>query len=269
MKEYREIAKDHYLDVGICEPFAVALSSGIARRGFKPVYLVSASFVQRCYDQLNQDLAMNNNPALIIVYDAGLYGGDCTHVGQYDIPLIANIPNIKCFAPSSKEELEDLIEFGIKEKEFPMVIRIEISGVNHFESKFDGLNPFKYQYVEKGNKVALIGLGSYLNKALKAKELLKKENIDATVINPICYSALDEETLNELKENHDLVVTLENGSVEGGFGEKIARFYGASNMKVINLGGEKDFNDLVPSKILFEKLGLNEDQIVRKIIENI
>jgi len=266
-KEIREKAKDHFLDVGICEPYAVALASGIARGGFKPVYLVSASFVQRTYDQLNQDLAMNNNPALIIVYDAGIYGGDCTHVGQYDIPLISNIPNIKCFDASSKAELEALVEFGIKEKDFPMVIRVEMASVSYHDSSFDESHPFKFHYVSKGSRVALISLGSYLDKAIKVKEMLKVHDIDATLINPICYSSLDEELLNELKENHELVVTLENGCIEGGFGEKISRFYGASPMKVINLGGEKDFNDLVPSKILFEKLGLNEDQIVSKILE--
>lgn len=266
-KDDRKVLGDHFLDVGICEPFAVALSSGIARRGYKPVYLVSSSFVQRCYDQLNQDLAMNNTPALIVVYDAGIYGGDCTHVGQYDIPLISNIPNIKCFAPSSAEDLKELLEFGFKEKEFPMVVRLEIAKVTHSnQNSFNKSNPFKYKVIESGKEVALIGLGSYLEKAKRVKEILSTKGINATLIDPVCYSDLDKSTLTSLLDNHKVVATLENGSLEGGLGEKIASFYGDKNVKVLNFGGEKDFNDLVPSKELFAKLGLNEEDIVKKIL---
>lgn len=243
----RHEAGNQFVDVGIAEETAVALASGIAAGGGKPVYGVYSSFIQRTYDQLSQDLCINNNPATIIVYAASVYGmNDVTHLGIYDIPMISNIPNLVYLAPTTKEEYIAMLEWSIEQNEHPVAIRVPggemISDGKKVSKDFSELN--RYEITEKGSKIAIIGLGSFYGLACKAaKEIESRTGVKATLINPYYITGIDDELLESLKADHDVVITLEDGMLDGGFGEKIARFYGNSDVKVLNYGLKKEFLD--------------------------
>lgn len=243
----REAAGKQFVDVGIAEEHAVALSSGIAAAGGKPVFGVYSTFIQRAYDQLSQDLCVNNNPAVILVFWGSLTAmNDVTHLCFFDIPVISNIPNMVYLAPTSKEEYMAMLEWSIRQNEHPVAIRVPANGVfmtgEVVEEDYSVLN--RYKVVEQGTKVAILALGSFFQLGQSVVELLKQRTgMDATLINPRYITGLDEQVLEELKAEHQLVVTLEDGVLDGGFGEKIARYYGASDIKVLNFGAKKEFVD--------------------------
>lgn len=246
-EDKRRLAGRQFIDVGIAEENAVALASGIAANGGKPVYGVYSTFIQRTYDQLSQDLCINNSPATIIVAWGSVYGmNDVTHLGLYDIPMMSNIPNLVYLAPTSREEYLAMLDWSIDQTDHPVAIRMPggplISTGEAVKPDFSRLN--EYQVAHRGAKVALLGLGSFFSLAQQAAALLKTQTgIDATVINPRFITGLDEKLLRELTADHDVVVTLEDGQLDGGFGEKIARFYGAAAVKVLNFGLKKEFLD--------------------------
>ena len=226
----------NFVDVGIAEEHGVAMASALAKGGCKPVFWVLSSFVQRTYDQLSQDLALNKNPAVILIGWNGISGGDATHLGTFDIPLISNIPNLVYLAPTTKEEYLSMLDWGIEQTAHPVVIRIP-STVAHAEKEtektFERLNTYKVE--QQGSNVALIAAGSFFELGRRAAAKLAEQGITATLVNPRYLTGLDENLLNSLKADHKIVATLEDGELDGGFGEKIARFYGDSNMKVLNL----------------------------------
>ena len=265
--ERRALLGQNYVDVGIAEEHAVAMSSALAKGGCKPVYMVWSSFVQRTYDQFSQDLAINRNPAVILVSGAGISGCDVTLLGCFDIPLISNIPNIVYLAPATKEEYLAMLAWGIEQTEHPVVIRVPSTVVyagKEADNDYGQLN--RYQVVKSGSKVAVLGLGSFLPLGARVVDELKKHDIDATLINPRFVSGADTELLKRLKNDHQLAVTLEDGVVAGGFGEKIARFYGADAMKVLNFGADKEFTDRVPLEVLYRRYHLTPEQIVADIL---
>lgn len=246
-EDKRRLAGRQFIDVGIAEENAVALASGIAAAGGKPVYGVYSTFIQRTYDQLSQDLCINNSPATIIVAWGSVYGmNDVTHLGLYDIPMMSGIPNLVYLAPTSREEYLAMLDWSIDQTDHPVAIRMPggplISTGEAVKPDFSRLN--EYQVAHRGAKVALLGLGSFFSLAQQAAALLKTQTgIDATVINPRFITGLDEKLLRELTADHEVVATLEDGQLDGGFGEKIARFYGAAAVKVLNFGLKKEFLD--------------------------
>ena len=267
-EDKRKEAGKQFVDVGIAEETAVALASGIAANGGKPVYGVYSTFVQRTYDQLSQDLCINNNPATIITFWGSVYGmNDVTHLGLYDIPMMANIPNLVYLAPTTKEEYLAMLDWSMEQNEHPVAIRLPggamVSDGKKVTKDFSKLN--RYEVTKKGSKVALIGLGTFYSLAEQTAKMLKKDGVDATVINPYYITGVDEELLENLKKDHDVVVTLEDGILDGGFGEKIARFYGDSDMKVLNLGLKKEFLDRYDVTEVMEKNGLTVPQITKRI----
>ena len=224
--------------------------------------------MQRTYDQLSQDLCINNSPATILVNTASVYGmNDVTHLGLYDIPMISNIPNMVYLAPTSKEEYFAMLDWSIEQTEHP-AIRIPCNGVISDgrvpDTDYSDINKFKVE--QKGEKIAILALGDFyqLGEAL-AKEIKEKLNITPTLINPRYITGLDEELLNELKQNHNQVITLEDGILEGGFGEKIASFYGNTDMKVKNYGIKKAFYDKYDVKELLKANKLTPQQILAEI----
>lgn len=261
----RHEAGSQFVDVGIAEETAVALASGIAAGGGKPVYGVYSSFIQRTYDQLSQDLCINNNPATIIVYAASVYGiNDVTHLGIYDIPMISNIPNLVYLAPTTKEEYLAMLEWSIEQNEHPVAIRVPggemISDGKKVSKDFSELN--RYEITEKGSKIAIIGLGSFYGLACKtAKEIESRTGVKATLINPYYITGIDGKLLENLKADHDVVITLEDGVLDGGFGEKIARFYGNSDVKVLNYGLKKEFLDRYDVNEVLKENHLTPQQI--------
>ena len=264
----RKEAGKQYIDVGIAEEHAVALASGLAKGGAKPVYSTHSTFIQRTYDQLSQDLCANNNPATILVTMSGADGmNDTTHLCIFDIPMMSNIPNLVYLCPTCVEEAFAMMDYAINQTEHPVAIRIP-NGVTHRNAQFDKdystLNTFRVDKL--GKKVALIGLGSYYTLAEEVAAELAKSDIDATIINPRFATGVDVSTLENLKANHQVTVTLENGVVDGGFGEKVARFYGASNMRVLVKGLKKEFYDKVPYGELMERNRLTPKQIAEDVL---
>lgn len=264
----RKMLGQNYIDVGIAEEHAVAMSSALAKGGCKPVYMVWSSFVQRTYDQLSQDLALNNNPAVILVFSGAISGMDATHLGCFDIPLISNIPNIVYLAPTGKEEYLAMLDWGIEQSRHPVVIRVptEVFYTGGEAAKdYSHLN--KSLMVHEGSDVAIMAVGNFFPLGMKTAEKLKENGINATLINPRYLTGLDEDLLNALKEKHNIVVTLESGELDGGFGEKVARFYGADAMKVLNFGARKEFTDRVPAEELYQRYHLTPELIVSDILK--
>lgn len=264
--ERRASFGENYVDVGIAEEQAVAMASALAKGGCRPVFMVYSSFLQRTYDQLSQDLALNNNPAVILVFSAGISGMDATHLGSFDIPLVANIPNIVYLAPTGKEEYLAMLNWGLKQNEHPVVIRVPLAVTKggKAEESYGDLN--RYQLVKEGSKVAVLALGSFFELGESVVAELKEKGIDATLVNPRYITGVDEKLLTELAKNHQVVATLENGELDGGFGEKIAYFYGASKVKVLNFGAKKEFTDRVPYAELMKRYRLTPEQIIADIM---
>ena len=268
-EDKRRLAGRQFIDVGIAEENAVALASGIAAADGKPVYGVYSTFIQRTYDQLSQDLCINNSPATIIVAWGSVYGmNDVTHLGLYDIPMMSGIPNLVYLAPTSREEYLAMLDWSIDQTDHPVAIRMPggppISTGEAVKPDFSRLN--EYQVAHRGAKVALLGLGSFFSLAQQAAALPKTQTgIDATVINPRFITGLDEKLLRELTADHDVVVTLEDGQLNGGFGEKIARFYGADAVKVLNFGLKKEFLDRYDLEQVLRDNHLTPEQLAHDI----
>lgn len=268
-QEKRKQAGRQFVDVGIAEETAVALASGIAKGGGKPVYGVYSSFIQRTYDQISQDLCIDGNPATIVVYTGSVFGmTDVTHLGLQDIPMLSNIPGLVYLAPTTKEEYLSMLDWSVEQKEMPVAIKLPggdmISDGREVTKDWSQLNT--YEVTEKGSKIALIGLGTFYSLALQTAEMLEKKGIHATVINPYYITGLDEGLLEKLKADHDTVVTLEDGILNGGFGEKIARFYGSSDMKVYNYGLKKEFLDRYDVNEVLKENHLTAEQIVNDVL---
>ena len=269
--ERRQQAGKQFVDVGIAEEHAVALASGIAANGGRPVYGVYSTFSQRCYDQLSQDLCINRNPAVISVFLGGSAGmNDETHLGFFDIPLISNIPNIVYLAPTCKEEYFAMLEWGIKQTTHPVAVRVPgpvvIESGETFDTDYSELN--RYKITCQGERVAIIALGNFypLGESV-CQKLQEATGIRATLINPRYITGLDKQMLENLKANHQLVLTLEDGVLDGGFGEKIARYYGDSEMKVKNYGLKKEFADRFVLEELLKENHLTDTQITNEIRE--
>lgn len=269
-KDKREEAGKQFVDVGIAEETAVALASGIAANGGKPVWGVYSSFVQRTYDQISQDLCINNSPATILTFWGTVYGmNDVTHLGLYDMAMLANIPNLVYLAPTTKEEYLAMLDWSIEQTDYPVAIRVPggevISDGKKVTKDFSKLN--KYEVTKKGSKVAIIGLGTFYSLGENvAEKVAERTGVNPTVINPYYITGTDNELLFDLKKDHDLVITIEDGILDGGFGEKISRFYGDSDMKVLNFGLKKEFLDRYVVDDVLKANHLTADQIVDDII---
>lgn len=245
--ELRKEAGRQFVDVGIAEETAVAMVSGIAKRGGYPVFGVHSSFLQRTYDQISQDLCINDNPGTILVFSGSLCGlNDVTHLGFYDIPMLCNIPNLVYLAPTCRAEYESMLHWAIYQQGHPVAIRVPMTPLEATndtvpEDDYSTLN--KYQVTHEGSGIAILGLGNYYKLAQQVAALYSQRGIDATIINPRYITGLDTELLDRLKAGHHTVITLEDGQLDGGWGEKIARYYGDCDMHVRCYGGRKGFVD--------------------------
>lgn len=261
----REMLGEHYIDVGIAEQTGVAVMAGAARNGAKVVYSVVATFLQRAYDQLIEDWAMDPSPALMIVAESGIKAiTDQTHLGFWDIPMITSIPDIVYLAPSNLEEFDAMLEWGLAQDKFKVAVRQPGYSIEHADYEVDkdysDLNKFKV--LKSGKDVAVIGVGDFLVKAREVVDLLAQKGINATLINPRFVSGVDKELLDTLSKDHKVVVTIEDGSIEGGFGQRIASALGTSGLKVLNFGMEKKFVDRYNVKDLEKDYNLLPEQIL-------
>lgn len=267
-KDKRDLAGSQFVDVGIAEETAAALASGIAANGGKPVFGVYSTFVQRTFDQVSQDICINNSPATIVTFQGSVYGmNDVTHLGFQDIPMLSNIPNLVYLAPTTKEEYLSMLDWSIEQNEHPVAIKLPgkemISDGKTITNDWSRLNT--YEVTEKGSKVAILGLGTFYGLGEEVCEKLKEAGVNATLINPHYISGLDETLLQSLKEEHSVVVKLEDGILDGGFGEKIARFYGSDDVKVLNYGLKKEFLDRYDVAAVLKANRLTREQIAEDI----
>ncbi|MDE6010563.1 MAG: 1-deoxy-D-xylulose-5-phosphate synthase [Muribaculaceae bacterium] len=267
--EYRAQAGRQFIDVGIAEQEAVAMGSGLAKAGAKPVFGVVSSFVQRAYDQLSQDVAINGQPLVVNIFYGTIFGmNDVTHIGWFDIALISNIPEWIFLAPTTKEEYLSMQRWAMTQREHPVCIKLPGGKVRHSDSpvQTDWSDLNKFEITRSGDTVALIGAGTFYPLAVEIADLLKEQGIDATVINPRYLSGVDGGMLDDLRKNHKLVVTIEDGILDGGFGEKIARYYGPTDMKVRCYGLKKQFADRYNYRQILEENHLTAPQILEDIL---
>ncbi len=267
--ELREELGDQYIDVGIAEEQAVAMASGAAKNGAKPLVVTNMTFIQRTYDQISQDVCINNNPVTILLNYTSFAGlTDVTHLGIFGISAFSNIPNLVILAPSSKSEYINMLDWSLDQKEHPVMILIPGNEVTERESDKDYDNIGKFKVEKQGEKAAIIALGDFYQMGESLAAAVKEElGFTPTLINPRFASALDTDLLEEIGHNHSLVVTLEDGIVDGGFGHKIVAFYSASNVKVKNYGLEKKFYDRYNPAELLKELGMTNEAMVNDIKE--
>lgn len=264
----REAGAQH-IDMGIAEEQAVAMISGMAKGGLHPVWTVYSTFIQRTYDQIAQDLCINSNPAVINVVGGGTASmNDITHICLFDIPMLCSIPNLIYLAPTTCEEYFAMLRWAIDQDRKPIAIRVPSNGVNHTAEPVDTEYSYTPQYkvTRQGSLVAIIAAGSFYQKGENVAEILDAKGINATLINPRYLNAVDAETLDSLKAEHSLVVTLEDGCKDGGFGERIASYYGTSDMKVLVSGVKKDLYDRYNLRQLLADNRLLDEQIVDDIL---
>lgn len=296
-RDFRERASAHYVDTGITEEHAAAFAAGIAKAGGRPVLATSATFFQRTFDQLQQELALNHVPATLLIFGAGISGADNTHSGTFDMTMFANVPDVTCLAPASGERMLDMLAWATGPSEHGVVaIRMPGEQILTLERAADmafdplqraeehdpavniaGECPFtRYQIVQPGRDVAILGLGNTMPLAAEVMSALAEDDgthaaITATLVDALQYSAMDAELLTMLADGHRLVVTLEDGQLEGGWGEKVTAFYAnssnakASHVRVLNFGASKEFTDRVPLDELNERYGLTAETIVSRI----
>lgn len=265
----RREAGAQYIDVGIAEEEAVALVSGMAKRGARPVYFTYATFLQRTYDQIAQDLCVNSNPAVINVLGASIFGmNDFTHICFFDIAMLSHIPNLVYLAPTTYEELVAMQTWAIRQDKHSVAIRVPEGEVYHtaepVDTDYSALNTFRVGH--RGSRVALIAAGNFYQKGDRVRQLLAEQGIDATLINPRYLTGVDAALLDELKKDHAVVATLEDGTLDGGFGERIARHYGPSAMRVLNFGVKKQLYDRYDVDELLRENHLTDEQIAEDVL---
>lgn len=268
-QKYRIEAGEQFIDVGIAEEHAVSMAAGLSKNGCKPVFVTMSTFFQRTYDQISQELCINEMPVTLLVINASVYSvNDVTHIGIFDIPMMSNIPNLVYLAPTNKQEYLAMMDWSIEQNQYPVAIRAPRNGVfyakNDVDVNYSDIN--KYKMVKSGHKIAIIALGDFFQMGEELiMEIEKQLGINATLINPRFITGLDEEMLEKLEENHNIVITLEDGILDGGFGQKIASFYGTSEMNVFNYGLKKEFLDQYDLKKVMEKNHLQPDLIINDL----
>lgn len=269
-EEQRKQIGEQYIDVGIAEEHAISMAGGIARNGGKPVFFTRSTFFQRAYDQISQDVCINNLPITMILINSSVYAAtDMTHIGIFDIAMMSNIPNLVMLAPTNKEEYLAMLDWSIEQNEHPVAIRPPRNGVYHADHEIDrdysALN--KFQMTIHGKEIAVIALGDFYQLGEEVVKLIREQmHIDASLINPRYASGIDEILLSELSGTHRLVVTLEDGILDGGFGQKISAFYGNTDVKVLNYGLKKEFADYYDTEEILRGNRLKPDMIVENII---
>jgi len=268
-KEERTEAGKQFCDVGIAEEHAITMAGGMSRNGGKPVFVTDCTFFQRTYDQISHDLCLNNAPVTLLVRNASVWGlKDVTHLGFFDISMMSNIPNLVYLAPTNQEEYFAMLEWSIEQTKHTVAIRLPKTPLTHadYDVDDDYSNLNKAIVCKKGEKIAVIAVGDFFPIGEKVVEQIKKDTgIQITLVNPRYITGLDVELLDKLKNTHNVVVTLEDGSLDGGYGQKIASFYGDTTMRVLNFGLRKEFVDRYDAQELLERNDLTPEKIAKRI----
>lgn len=272
MEKERQQAGRHYVDLCICEQTGVSVTAASAKGGIRPIYPVTFTFLQRAIDQMIEDLALDNLPGVVVTFFCGIYGiQDATHLGFWDIPLLTNTPNLVYLAPSGLKEYTAMLDWALAQKDHSVAVRAPFGPVEDAEENpsadYSRLNEFRR--IRQGTGVAIIAAGNFFGRGRETADLLKQKGINATLINPRFVSGLDEDMLSGLQKDHSLVLTLEDGCVEGGFGSKVSQFYGLSPMKVLNRGLAKKFVDRYETDVLLKEYRLLPEQLAEDVLKNL
>ncbi len=265
--EERAQLGNQYIDTGIAEEAAVAIASGIAKNGGRPLVVTNMTFLQRAYDQISQDVCINKTPVTMLMNYSSFDGlTDVTHLGIFGLAAFTNIPELAVLCPSSAEEYKNMLDWSVEQDQRPVLILIPGNAVAHRKADCDFSAQNKFILEKQGQKVAIIALGDFYQRGEELAAAVKEKlGFEPSLVNPRFASGIDKELLRELEKNHSLVVTLEDGILEGGFGQKIASFYGASKIKVKNYGLEKKFYDRYQPEELLKSLGMTPSQILEDI----
>lgn len=264
---FKEQQPEHYFDVGIAEGHSISFAAGLAKNGIRPVLFHSSYFLPRAYDQLSHDLAINQLPAVIIIGNGHITESDITHQGIFDIPMINSIPNLKYLAPSSKEELLAMLDWALIQTEGPVAIRLPAGPVIYQPAAYQNYSQPQYEIRHQGQVAAILALGTFISLGEAVRQQLETQlRISPTLINPLTITELDQTCLEQLKAEHSIVITLEDGSLTGGFGEKIAAYYSDSSMKVLNFGAIKEFTDNLSMEEMTMRYQLSPEAIAAKVL---
>lgn len=266
LKQFAAKYPDRYIDAGIAEQFTITFGGAMAAAGARPIIFHNSTFVQRAYDQFWHDLAINEEPAIVIVKGGVISGSDETHQGSSAMTWISNIPNIKYLAPTSEEEFISILDWAIAQHEEPVVIQMPEHGLESRPTVLTDYSNPSYQMTKSGEKVALLALGGLYSHGEKVSKVLAENGINATLINPLFVNDLDQAFLENLVENHQVIATIEDGILDGGFGQKVASFLGKYDVKVLNFGAKREFNDSVPVTELYNRYHLTPELMVADIL---
>jgi 1-deoxy-D-xylulose-5-phosphate synthase len=266
LKQFAAKYPDRYIDAGIAEQFTITFGGAMAAAGARPIIFHNSTFVQRAYDQFWHDLAINEEPAIVIVKGGVISGSDETHQGSSAMTWISNIPNIKYLAPTSEEEFISILDWALEQHEEPVVIQMPEHGLESRPTVLTDYSTPSYQMTKSGEKVALLALGGLYSHGEKVAKVLAENGINATLINPLFINDLDQAFLENLVENHQVIATIEDGILDGGFGQKVASFLGKYDVKVLNFGAKREFNDSVPVTELYNRYHLTPELMVADIL---
>lgn len=271
LKRFRNMFPDRFFDVGIAEEHAVTFAAGLALGGRVPVFAVYSSFLQRAYDQILEDVCLQNLHVVFAIDRAGLVGADgSTHQGVFDVSFLTSMPNMTVMAPKNKWELSDMMKYAVSEHKGPIAIRYP-RGEAYCGLK-DNRAPIEYgksEEIKPGSKVMLFALGSMVKKAEEVCEQLKAHDIDAGICNARFAKPLDEEYLQSIKKQYDLIVTLEENVLTGGFGEQVQAFLYDNEYrgKVLKIAIPTEFVRHGSVTLLFKELHMDSESITERILK--
>ncbi|GFO51463.1 1-deoxy-D-xylulose-5-phosphate synthase [Lactococcus garvieae] len=267
LKEFAEKHPENYIDAGIAEQYVTTFGGAVAAGGARAMIFHNSTFMQRAYDQFLHDLAINKEPAVVIVKSASISGSDKTHQGSFAIGMLSNIPDLVYLAPTSEEELVAMLDWALTQKDHPVVLQIPEHGVENRSTVRTDFSKAQYEIVRKGEEVAILALGGLFSHGQKVVEELERLKIKATLVNPMFVAELDKKTLKELTGDHKVFVTIEDGVLDGGFGQKVAGYLGQFGVKTLNFGAKKEFNDSVAMDELYDRYHLTPELMISDILE--
>ena len=267
LKEFAEKHPENYVDAGIAEQYVTTFGGAVAAGGARAMIFHNSTFMQRAYDQFLHDLAINKEPAVVIVKSASISGSDKTHQGSFAIGMLSNIPDLVYLAPTSEEELVAMLDWALTQKDHPVVLQIPEHGVENRSTVRTDFSKAQYEIVRKGEEVAILALGGLFSHGQKVVEELERLKIKATLVNPMFVAELDKKTLKELTGDHKVFVTIEDGVLDGGFGQKVSGYLGQFGVKTLNFGAKKEFNDSVAMDELYDRYHLTPELMISDILE--
>lgn len=267
LKEFAEKHPENYVDAGIAEQYVTTFGGAVAAGGARAMIFHNSTFMQRAYDQFLHDLAINKEPAVVIVKSASISGSDKTHQGSFAIGMLSNIPDLVYLAPTSEEELVAMLDWALTQKDHPVVLQIPEHGVENRSTVRTDFSKAQYEIVRKGEEVAILALGGLFSHGQKVVEELERLKIKATLVNPMFVAELDKKTLKELTGDHKVFVTIEDGVLDGGFGQKVSGYLGQFGVKTLNFGAKKEFNDSVAMDELYDRYHLTPELMIADILE--